>query len=415
MTTSPGPEHEAFTRWALSKGVQINGIAPARFPGRGTGMIATRTIEENETILVAPLGAMVNIDTIPESLVRRFPGGTSKHAIIAGYLTLAAPKDLDAWRNVWPQWADFEESMPILWPAHLRRSGSKCQEEPISCGPKILPPAVSGLWNTFSKDPLEDNSVKEYQDLLVQQEDRLMCAWDNVVAAFPDTDRETFVYHWLIVNSRSFYYVSPGKEVGEWADALTLVPFADYFNHANDDVSLTVAETYDGAYVVVGLRNGFFLDDNPTDAIFLDDIILRDFKSPDRRALASRITQPTHEQSGGYAIEVTGPNTFITYAACLKYMTREDWNAYIERGSPAFSAEKTAEIINNWVAIYLNESDIAIMAIHNMLNNRASDRGAEAERKELFILLRRWRQIKRLCQTALHSLTQSNWFEGQQR
>lgn len=95
-------------------------------------------------------------------------------------------------------------------------------------------------------------------------------------------------------------------------------------------------------------------------------------------------------------------------------MTRKDWNAYIERGSAAFNAEKTAQIISDWVIIYLNESDIAMMAIQKMLNNRASDRDAEAERKKLFILLRRWRQIKRLCQMALHSLTQSNWFESRQ-
>lgn len=95
-------------------------------------------------------------------------------------------------------------------------------------------------------------------------------------------------------------------------------------------------------------------------------------------------------------------------------MTRKDWNAYIERGSAAFNAEKTAQIISDWVIIYLNESDIAMMAIQKMLNNRASDRDAEAERKKLFILLRRWRQIKLLCQMALHSLTQSNWFESRQ-
>jgi hypothetical protein len=42
--------------------------------------------------------------------------------------------------------------------------------------------------------------------------------------------------------------------------------------------------------------DGFFLDDNPNDAIFLDDIILREFTLSDRKALSSRITQPTHEQ-----------------------------------------------------------------------------------------------------------------------
>jgi len=41
----PGEEHVAFMRWAISQGVEINGVAPARFPGRGLGMMALRAIE----------------------------------------------------------------------------------------------------------------------------------------------------------------------------------------------------------------------------------------------------------------------------------------------------------------------------------------------------------------------------------
>jgi hypothetical protein len=41
----PGEEHAAFMRWAISQGVEINGVAPARFPGRGLGMVALRAIE----------------------------------------------------------------------------------------------------------------------------------------------------------------------------------------------------------------------------------------------------------------------------------------------------------------------------------------------------------------------------------
>lgn len=41
----PGEEHEAFTEWALVQGVIANGVTPARFPGRGLGMIATRKIK----------------------------------------------------------------------------------------------------------------------------------------------------------------------------------------------------------------------------------------------------------------------------------------------------------------------------------------------------------------------------------
>jgi hypothetical protein len=34
--------HDKFTEWAIEKGVQINGIRPHRFEGRGLGIIAER-------------------------------------------------------------------------------------------------------------------------------------------------------------------------------------------------------------------------------------------------------------------------------------------------------------------------------------------------------------------------------------
>lgn len=42
-------KHHHFLQWALSNGIQINGVAPCRFTGRGMGMIATRTIEVSYT------------------------------------------------------------------------------------------------------------------------------------------------------------------------------------------------------------------------------------------------------------------------------------------------------------------------------------------------------------------------------
>lgn len=41
----PGEDHEAFTEWAMERGVEAFGVAPARFSGRGLGMIATRKIK----------------------------------------------------------------------------------------------------------------------------------------------------------------------------------------------------------------------------------------------------------------------------------------------------------------------------------------------------------------------------------
>lgn len=54
------------------------------------------------------------------------------------------------------------------------------------------------------------------------------------MTVFPDTDWEVFTYHWLIVNTRCFFYLMPGQEVPEDRnEAMAMVPFADYFNHAD--------------------------------------------------------------------------------------------------------------------------------------------------------------------------------------
>jgi hypothetical protein len=41
----PGEQHTKFIDWAKSNGVDINGIAPARFSGRGMGIVAAKHIK----------------------------------------------------------------------------------------------------------------------------------------------------------------------------------------------------------------------------------------------------------------------------------------------------------------------------------------------------------------------------------
>lgn len=41
-------KHLRFKDWAMSAGVIMNGIAPAKFPGRGMGMVATKAIDVSD-------------------------------------------------------------------------------------------------------------------------------------------------------------------------------------------------------------------------------------------------------------------------------------------------------------------------------------------------------------------------------
>lgn len=124
--------------------------------------------------------------------------------------------------------------MPIVWPESLRR---------LNTDQTLLPPSISGTWSTFQKRKSAFPYDSSHQNLLSQQEGRLRDSWEKVVSVFPETDWETFLYHWLIVNTRSFHFLMPGDEAPEDRnDAMALLPFADYFNHS--DVVVRVIITF---------------------------------------------------------------------------------------------------------------------------------------------------------------------------
>lgn len=181
---------------------------------------------------------MFTPNSVPSSFISKFPEGMSVHALYTAFLTNGDSEDLEQyepWRRTWPTRQDFEDGMPILWPSHLRGSSVPETLSEIS----LLPPSISGCWTSIRKGKSECDYETTHQNLLAQQEGRLKHAWEVVRAVFPETEWETFSYHWLIVNTRSFYYLMPGEEPPEDRnDAMALLPFADYFNHSDVAVCL---------------------------------------------------------------------------------------------------------------------------------------------------------------------------------
>lgn len=192
-------------------------------------------------MITVPLDLMITIDTIPSSFAERFPEGTPIQGILAAFLTHGDSDFLskwDAWRKVWPPRRDFEESMPLLWPKHLRATDSSHDSSSLYPNQSLLPPSASGRWNTIRKEDVSIEYETKYQIVIPQQEKRFQDAWKSTISVFPETDWDTWTYYWLIVNTRSFFYVSLGKDApANWNDALALVPFADYFNHMDHAVS----------------------------------------------------------------------------------------------------------------------------------------------------------------------------------
>lgn len=294
---------------------------------------------------------MLRVEDIPSIFIDKLPEDIAVHAILAAYLTHGAPDELskyELWQKSWPSRKDFEDSMPILWPTALGGPQLPSSEEDASTDlkqPSLLPTSISGLWNTLNPGPKTRKYSSDYQNILSQQAQRLRKAWTDVTSAFPETNWEKFSYHWLIVNTRSFYWIGEGQETPEDPnDAMGLVPFADYFNHADvavrdfsefhvilteltyswkqrdvkfDESTYEFRATKDyeegeEVYMNYGSHpndtllaecekalssssfrhadfvpfhsiDGFFLDVNEADSIYLDDIVFRDIHSAEQQ------------------------------------------------------------------------------------------------------------------------------------
>jgi hypothetical protein len=50
----PGEEHTKFVAWAEDNGVDINGIAPAKFVDRGMGIVAAKDIKVSIPLTILP-------------------------------------------------------------------------------------------------------------------------------------------------------------------------------------------------------------------------------------------------------------------------------------------------------------------------------------------------------------------------
>lgn len=71
--------------------------------------------------------------------------------------------------------------------------------------------------------------------LVENQKRKLLIDWTAVSTAFPDLEYDTYLHAWLLINTRTFYFVSPTalNAPPNRDDCLALSPFADYFNHTS--------------------------------------------------------------------------------------------------------------------------------------------------------------------------------------
>ena len=172
--------------------------------------------------------------------LKRAHSTISVHGLLASFLTYSKDQHdvrYDAWRNTWPSMDDFKESMPILWK-------SSCSRLPdLLLPPTIRDPCITGR----DSAPVQESGRPTDAYLLAQQRVRLQRDWNAALGAVPDLDYEEFLYHWLVVNTRCFYYDLPlSMKVRSRDDKMVLCPFIDLFNHADQGVSGSKSVTSTG-------------------------------------------------------------------------------------------------------------------------------------------------------------------------
>lgn len=220
-----------------------------------------------------PPGALRCLESIPASVRERLPPQTSIQALLAADLALDRSAHAVPWKAVLPKMSDFEVGMPMMWPRELK---------------DLLP--------------------LEPRNLLLKREKAFQGDWSDFSEAFPDIPYEEYTYAWLVVNTRTFYNETPETLKYPWEDRLALIPVADLFNHA--DAGCRVHYSSEGYHIVTDrdykkgeelyisysnqsndynlLEYGFIPDENPSDDVHIDDVILPKLSASQKADLEKR-------------------------------------------------------------------------------------------------------------------------------
>ncbi|KAI5208599.1 SET domain-containing protein [Aureobasidium subglaciale] len=373
--------HAEYIEWALARGIRIHGVTPAVLPGRGVGLLAKKRITKNSLLFFVPEKAMIK----PELTVLRKHNLTklSSQAQLAAYLTLEWQSQSSTYvasRPAWPSPEDFASCM-LAWSP---------EDETEDVLRKWAPPSVQKPLERMLSDLKRDvDSVRH------------MHAPDD------EAFKQAFLYHWMLVNTRSFHWKPQGVSQG----AMIMNPALDYMNHCpNGQGSLekkswlhtelirTISSWYTVKWTLYPVLtctqlkralDGFILpqDSLDDDEIRLDHIILPRLTDSQQSALQDV------GFLGGYALlPSSGELCFKTQVAVRSVLlTANEWEHYM--GSGEDLADDKDEEVLDWLKpalrSYVEEAKAAIAALKVQSEEKTGDLA-----NKLKLLQARWEQIE---------------------
>lgn len=373
-------------------------------------VVATDHIPKNTDILTVPISALRTKDTVPTSIVASLPNDVTIHGLLAADLALnkaANDTKYSKWQAVVPTVEDIQQSMPLTWPASLQ---------------SLLPAGASHL--------LDKQRTKFDKD------------WSTVSAAFPiegkakakggavrkECTRDEYLHAWLLVNTRTFYFVTPKTEKLPKEDHMALQPVADLFNHTDRDgchVSFDHADSFtfrttrayekgDEVHISYGSHSndfllveyGFILAQNHWDEVRLDeDVILP--------ALTRRQKEELEDVGflGNYVLDndTLCHRTQVALrqmAVTGRYggLTMDEWRKFV---SGLDDGEKSQAKVDVQAVGLLEKYDATIKTKEKELKRlrfQEKDGNETMNESRRETLLRRWGQIRTLVKATIERL-----------
>lgn len=371
--------------------------------------MATDHIPKDIDILTVPISALRTKDTVPTAIVASLPKDVTVHGLLAADLALnrtANEAKYSKWQAVVPTVEDIQQSMPLTWPASLQ---------------SLLPAAASQL--------LAKQSTKFDKD------------WDTVSAAFPiegkgkgkgggvskECTRDEYMHAWLLVNTRTFYFVTPKTEKLPKEDHMALQPVADLFNHTDrdgchvafdhtDSFTFRTTRAYekgDEVHISYGSHSndfllveyGFVLGQNHWDEVRLDEVVLPALTRSQKEEL---------EDVGFLSNYVLDHDTLChrTQVALRqmvvtgKYggLTMDEWRKFV---SGLDDGEKSQAKVDALAVGLLKKYEATVKIKEKELRKlRFQEEDGDEEMNECRreILLKRWAQIRGLVKTTIQRL-----------
>ncbi|KAK8104002.1 Ribosomal lysine N-methyltransferase s.t1.c11 [Apiospora kogelbergensis] len=432
--------HEQLLQWAEAKGVKLDGIAPQRLPGRGMGIVATRSVQADEILLEVPARCLRSIETVPKSLSRRLPRDISVHGLLAADLALDRSDMYAAWNAVCPTPADFA-SMPLYWPPGLQallpgpargllaRQRAKVERDWAAASKLFLSSSTTSTTSPDASIGGDDSDGRNQEQSIKEgavEEDETMA-------------KQRFVHAWLLVNTRTFYHESPRLRRRAKEDRMVLQPVADLFNHAGsrtgwchvafDAASFIVRadrryEAGDEVRICYGRHGGDlllveygfvlgsgdddddneegWLEENCWDEVGLDDVLLPRLSDSAKDKLSEV------GFLGGYVLDA-GTVCYRTQVAlralcCLQTGREEEWRRFIEDGEDA-DAARQGEVDGLFVSMLEEYRDQTIgKTISKVAAMEEEGEGGGSSQDQRALLCKRWRHVDRLVRITIERL-----------